>query len=289
MEFTCFTTWVYVSELQASQFHIAVWVFMYPRRAQSGYEFDSDVAIQNPCLDSQILKSWRWTNIECLFMYTLLLCCNEFCLHTIISCMYYFRSSRPSYKHSILLAIAVVCFMLPWQFAQFALMTQTVAVFGTYVLQYIGSHKMKVVLLGQSVSFSVGLLSISPNMYLFLYSNSRMVNIVLYVCEVWFTLDKIIKCIESQVALRQIFVLHNETICSDIFTKACTRQIRFSLFPDRTCDEHCPPVWQWNAADILLRILPPDSLSKSADFSTQFSYQRWWIWALINGLTARSQ
>ena len=61
------------------------------------------------------------------------------------------RSARPNYKHSLLIAIAVVCFMLPWQFAQFALMTQAVAVFGTYVLQYIGSHKMKIVLLGQSV------------------------------------------------------------------------------------------------------------------------------------------
>ena len=39
-----------------------------------------------------------------------------------------FRIPKPSWKHSIAIAIATVGFMLPWQFAQFALMTQ--------VLQY---------------------------------------------------------------------------------------------------------------------------------------------------------
>lgn len=38
------------------------------------------------------------------------------------------------------------------QFAQFALMTQAVAVFCTYVLGYIGSHKVKVILSGLLVS-----------------------------------------------------------------------------------------------------------------------------------------
>ena len=38
-----------------------------------------------------------------------------------------------------------------FQFAQFALMTQTVAVFGTYVLQFTGSQKIKVIILGQAV------------------------------------------------------------------------------------------------------------------------------------------
>ncbi|XP_061193675.1 probable C-mannosyltransferase DPY19L1 isoform X3 [Saccostrea echinata] len=58
------------------------------------------------------------------------------------------RMKKPSYLHSIGIAIAVVSFMLPWQFAQFALMTQGVAVFCTYVLGYIGSHKVKVILTG---------------------------------------------------------------------------------------------------------------------------------------------
>ena len=39
-----------------------------------------------------------------------------------------------------------------FQFAQFALLTETIAVFATYVLGYIGSHKMKIFLTGQIVS-----------------------------------------------------------------------------------------------------------------------------------------
>ncbi len=53
---------------------------------------------------------------------------------------------------SLQLQILHQTLMCSFQFAQFALMTQTVAVYGTYVLQYIGSHKMKVILCGQGVS-----------------------------------------------------------------------------------------------------------------------------------------
>ena len=41
--------------------------------------------------------------------------------------------------------------MLLFQFAQFSLLTETVAVFATYVLGYIGSFKMKIFLAGQGV------------------------------------------------------------------------------------------------------------------------------------------
>ena len=37
---------------------------------------------------------------------------------------------------------AAFLFMLPWQFAQFALLTQTACIFAVYVLEYIGSHKV---------------------------------------------------------------------------------------------------------------------------------------------------
>jgi hypothetical protein len=42
--------------------------------------------------------------------------------------------------------------MLPWQFAQFALLTQTMSIFVIYCLQFIGPHKVRVILVGQSVS-----------------------------------------------------------------------------------------------------------------------------------------
>ncbi|XP_070566148.1 LOW QUALITY PROTEIN: protein C-mannosyl-transferase DPY19L1-like [Ptychodera flava] len=61
------------------------------------------------------------------------------------------RTPRPSIRHTLAIAAATVCFMLPWQFAQYALLTQTIAVFGCYVLGYIGSGKMKCVLYGQAI------------------------------------------------------------------------------------------------------------------------------------------
>lgn len=76
------------------------------------------------------------------------------------------KIDRPTFKHSIMIAAATICFMLPWQFAQFALMTQTVAVFGCYVLEFIGSHKMRIVLWGQTIGLAVS--------YVFLFGNEML-------------------------------------------------------------------------------------------------------------------
>ena len=42
----------------------------------------------------------------------------------------------------IAISLAAFFFMLPWQFAQFALLTQTACVFALYMLEYIGSWKV---------------------------------------------------------------------------------------------------------------------------------------------------
>ena len=65
----------------------------------------------------------------------------------------YSRPHRIFYHlcHS-LVVIFIMRMVTRFQFAQFALLTETVAVFATYVLGYIGSHKMKVFLTGQIVS-----------------------------------------------------------------------------------------------------------------------------------------
>ncbi|XP_052093722.1 probable C-mannosyltransferase DPY19L1 [Mytilus californianus] len=73
------------------------------------------------------------------------------------------RMRNPGYKHSAFISIATVSFMLPWQFAQFALLTQTVAVFGTYVLGYTDSHKIKVILYGQLIGLLVSYLALFGN------------------------------------------------------------------------------------------------------------------------------
>ena len=53
-----------------------------------------------------------------------------------------------SHSHSLVFVV--------FQFAQFALLTQTVAVFGTYVLQYSTIQHLKAFLLGQTVSLMLG-------------------------------------------------------------------------------------------------------------------------------------
>ncbi|KAL4222659.1 hypothetical protein ACF0H5_018701 [Mactra antiquata] len=76
------------------------------------------------------------------------------------------KSSTPSYKYSVLIAIATVLFMLPWQFAQFALLTELIAVFATYVLGYIGSRKMKIFLFGLGAGFAIS--------YVLLFGNEML-------------------------------------------------------------------------------------------------------------------
>ncbi|XP_071152611.1 protein C-mannosyl-transferase DPY19L1-like [Mytilus edulis] len=73
------------------------------------------------------------------------------------------RIRNPGYKHSAFISIATISFMLPWQFAQFALLTQTVAVFGTYVLGYTDSHKIKVILYGLLIGLLVSYLALFGN------------------------------------------------------------------------------------------------------------------------------
>lgn len=43
--------------------------------------------------------------------------------------------------------------MLPWQFAQFALLTQVLALFGIYLLRLIDMRKFQLIILSLSVSF----------------------------------------------------------------------------------------------------------------------------------------
>jgi len=42
----------------------------------------------------------------------------------------------------VFVAVTTTCFMLPWQFAQFALLTTTLSVFATYSLRFIDARKV---------------------------------------------------------------------------------------------------------------------------------------------------
>jgi len=58
------------------------------------------------------------------------------------------KSPKADWRHLSLVAITTSLFMIPWQFAQFALLTQTCALFGLYFLQFITSHKLCNILFG---------------------------------------------------------------------------------------------------------------------------------------------
>ncbi|XP_068670453.1 protein C-mannosyl-transferase DPY19L1-like [Montipora foliosa] len=58
------------------------------------------------------------------------------------------KSLKADWRHSSLVAATTSFFMIPWQFAQFALLTQTCALFGLYFLQFITSQKLCVILGG---------------------------------------------------------------------------------------------------------------------------------------------
>ncbi|XP_025095968.1 probable C-mannosyltransferase DPY19L1 isoform X2 [Pomacea canaliculata] len=76
------------------------------------------------------------------------------------------RSSKVSYLHTIVVAALTTIFMACWQFAQFALLTQAFAVFGTYTMQYINSKALRAVILGQTVGLVTG--------YVLLFGNEML-------------------------------------------------------------------------------------------------------------------
>ncbi|XP_072179170.1 protein C-mannosyl-transferase DPY19L1-like [Diadema setosum] len=73
------------------------------------------------------------------------------------------RIQKPGWIHSIAISLGVVGFMLPWQFAQFALLTQTLAVFATYMLGFASSQKVKCILQGQSIGLLVSYIMLFGN------------------------------------------------------------------------------------------------------------------------------
>ncbi|KAL8620644.1 hypothetical protein ACOMHN_029534 [Nucella lapillus] len=79
---------------------------------------------------------------------------------------YLLRCSKVSVKTIVAIASLTTIFMACWQFAQFALLTQTAAVFGTFVLQYSTVQHLKAFLLGQTVGFLNG--------YILLFGNEML-------------------------------------------------------------------------------------------------------------------
>ncbi|XP_056142073.1 dpy-19-like 1, like [Lampris incognitus] len=68
---------------------------------------------------------------------------------------YILRTQRPSRTALAALGVSTLCFMLPWQFAQFVLLTQVASLFASYILGYLGPAKMQSILLTHMVTLGV--------------------------------------------------------------------------------------------------------------------------------------
>ncbi|XP_026861180.1 dpy-19-like 1, like isoform X1 [Electrophorus electricus] len=68
---------------------------------------------------------------------------------------YILRNRNPSRNAMMALGFSNVMFMLPWQFAQFVLLTQVASLFASYILGYLSPTKMQAILVTHMVSLGV--------------------------------------------------------------------------------------------------------------------------------------
>ncbi|XP_071385603.1 dpy-19-like 1, like [Centroberyx affinis] len=68
---------------------------------------------------------------------------------------YILRTRNPSRMAMVALGVSNLCFMLPWQFAQFVLLTQVASLFASYILGYLGATKMQSILVTHMITLGV--------------------------------------------------------------------------------------------------------------------------------------
>ncbi|XP_059194935.1 dpy-19-like 1, like [Centropristis striata] len=68
---------------------------------------------------------------------------------------YILRTRNPSRTAMVALGVSNLCFMLPWQFAQFVLLTQVASLFASYILGYLGAAKMQSILVTHMITLGV--------------------------------------------------------------------------------------------------------------------------------------
>ncbi|XP_066210060.1 probable C-mannosyltransferase DPY19L2 [Saccopteryx leptura] len=88
------------------------------------------------------------------------------------------RTSSNNRKHFVALCLSNVAFMLPWQFAQFILFTQTASLFPMYVVGYIDPNKFRKIIYMNMVSVLLCFVLMFGNpMYLSSYYSSSLLMI----------------------------------------------------------------------------------------------------------------
>ncbi|XP_072317006.1 dpy-19-like 1, like [Eucyclogobius newberryi] len=65
------------------------------------------------------------------------------------------RSRAPSRMVFVALGVSNLCFMLPWQFAQFVLLTQVASLYASYILGYLVAIKMQSILVTHMITLAV--------------------------------------------------------------------------------------------------------------------------------------
>ncbi|XP_076027599.1 protein C-mannosyl-transferase DPY19L1-like [Genypterus blacodes] len=68
---------------------------------------------------------------------------------------YILRTRNPSRTAMVALGVSNLCFMLPWQFAQFVLLTQVASLFASYILGYLSGAKMQSILVTHMITLGV--------------------------------------------------------------------------------------------------------------------------------------
>uniref|UniRef100_A0AAQ5XQ89 Dpy-19-like 1, like (H. sapiens) n=1 Tax=Amphiprion ocellaris TaxID=80972 RepID=A0AAQ5XQ89_AMPOC len=68
---------------------------------------------------------------------------------------YILRTRNLSRTAMVALGISNLCFMLPWQFAQFVLLTQVASLFASYILGYLAAAKMQSILVTHMITLGV--------------------------------------------------------------------------------------------------------------------------------------
>ncbi|KAM8734634.1 dpy-19-like 1, like [Acanthopagrus schlegelii] len=68
---------------------------------------------------------------------------------------YILRTRNPSRTAMVALGVSNLCFMLPWQFAQFVLLTQVASLFASYILGYLAASKMQSILVTHMITLGV--------------------------------------------------------------------------------------------------------------------------------------
>ncbi|KAM9431794.1 dpy-19-like 1, like isoform 2-T2 [Clarias gariepinus] len=96
------------------------------------------------------------------------------------------RTKNPSRNSMVALGVATVMFMLPWQFAQFVLLTQVASLFVSYILGYLSPAKMQTILLTHMVSLGVCfILMFGNSMLLTSFYASSLISIWVMQCVAW--------------------------------------------------------------------------------------------------------